>query len=286
MKLHNVASRIENIQALDKIGDSLGEAVKKLIPAGPLKDALSGTWLGHQLHPLLTDIPIGSFTSATLLDLLGGRRAQPAANLMAGVGVLATIPTAAAGLADWSDTYGAPRRVGVVHAASNAAGVVFYAASMRARHRGHRFSATTLGLMGMGVMTLGGYLGGHLTLVRGIGVNRTMDEQTSSEWTAAITDDELAVGTPRVVQVEDVPTLLYRTDDRIYALSNRCTHAGGPLNEGEFDNAGLTGPCVKCPWHQSVFSLDDGTVMHGPAAVPQPAYDVRSVDGKVEVRHR
>jgi len=123
MKLQDVASRIEKIDAIDKIGDSLGGVVKKLIPAGQLKDALSGTWLGHPLHPLLTDIPIGSFTSATLLDLVGGRRSQPAANFLAAVGVMATLPTAAAGLSDWSDTYGAPRRVGVVHAAANAVGV-------------------------------------------------------------------------------------------------------------------------------------------------------------------
>jgi len=286
MKLQDVASRIEKIEALDKIGDSLGDVVKKLIPAGPLKDALSGTWLGHQLHPLLTDIPIGSFTSATLVDLVGGRRSQPAANFLAGVGVMATIPTAAAGLADWSDTYGAPRRVGVVHAAANVVGVGFYAASILARHRGNRFSAATLGMMGMGAMTLGGYLGGHLTLVRGVGVNRTMTEYPSANWTMAIADDELAVGKPQVVDVDEVPTLLYRTDDRQYALSNRCTHAGGPLNEGEFDDSGLAGPCVKCPWHQSVFSLDDGAVVHGPATVPEPTYDVRTVDGKIEVRRR
>jgi len=286
MKLNSVASEIEKIEALDKVGDSLGGVVKKLIPAGPLKDTLSGTWLGHQLHPLLTDIPIGSFTSATLLDFFGGRRAQPAANFLTAVGLMATVPTAAAGLADWSDTYGAPRRVGVVHAAANAVGASFYAASVMARHRGNRFRAASLGLMGMGVMTLGGYLGGHLTLVRGVGVNRTMTEDPSSEWTTAIADDELSVGAPRVVDVDDVPTLLYRTDDRRYALSNRCTHAGGPLNEGEFDNAALAGPCVKCPWHQSVFSLDDGSVLHGPASVPEPTYDVRAVDGKVEVRRR
>ena len=140
--------------------------------------------------------------------------------------------------------------------------------------------------MGMGAMSLGGYLGGHLTLVRGVGINRTMTEEPSGDWNTAIAADELAVGTPRVVDVETIPTLLYRTDDRQYALSNHCTHAGGPLNEGEFDNSNLAGPCVKCPWHQSVFRLDDGSVVHGPATVPEPTYDVRTVDGQIEVRRR
>ena len=285
LTLNDVAMRIEKVDGLDGVAEPLGNAVKKLVPPGRLKDLLSGTWLGHQLHPLLTDIPIGSFTSATLLDLVGGRRAQPAANLLATVGVLSTVPTAAAGLADWSDTYGAPRRIGVVHAAANLVGVGFYVASIAARRRGSRLSATTLGLMGMGAMSAGGYLGGHLTLVRGVGVNHTFLEESSPEWKTAIPNDELHDAQPVVVDVDDVPTLLYRSDE-IYALSNRCTHAGGPLNEGDFDESGRGGPCVKCPWHQSVFRLEDGSVVHGPAAVPQPAYDTQVTGDKIAVRPR
>jgi nitrite reductase/ring-hydroxylating ferredoxin subunit/uncharacterized membrane protein len=286
MSMHNLAVRIEKIDALDGIAEALGNAVKKLIPAGSLKDLLSGTWLGHPLHPLLTDIPIGSFTSATLVDLVGGRRAQPAANLLATVGVLSAAPTAAAGLADWSDTDGPGRRVGVVHAAANIVGIGFYAASISARRRGKRLTATAWGLMGMGTMSLGGYLGGHLTLVRGIGVNRTLTEQPSTDWALTISDDELVDGKPLVVDVADVPTLLYRSGGSRHALSNRCTHAGGPLNEGEFYDSADAGPCVKCPWHNSVFSLRDGSVVHGPASVPEPSYDVRVSDGKIEIRPR
>ncbi len=284
--MHDAAMRIEKIEGLDAIGDALGNAVKKVVPAGPLKDLLSGTWLGHQLHPLLTDIPIGSFTGATLLDLVGGRRAQHAANLLATVGVLSAVPTAAAGLADWSDTYGPPRRIGVVHAAANLVGIGFYAASIGARRRGSRFSATALGLMGMGTMTVGGYLGGHLTFVRGVGVNHTFMEDPAPEWKTVISEDELEDGKPSLVDLDGVPTLLYRSGPTTYALRNRCTHAGGPLNEGEFDAAAKGGACVTCPWHQSVFRLKDGAVMHGPAAVPEPTFDVRVTDDKVEVRPR
>ncbi len=286
MSMHNLVVRVERIEALDGIAKPLGDAVKKVVPAGRLKDLLSGTWLGHSVHPLLTDIPIGSFTSATLLDLVGGRRGQPAANLLATVGVLAAAPTAAAGLADWSDTDGPGRRVGVVHAAANLVGIAFYGASISARRRGNRFSATAFGLMGMGTMSIGGYLGGHLTLVRGIGVNKTLMEEPSENWMPTITDDELVDGKPQVVTVAEVPILLYKSGGNRYALSNRCTHAGGPLNEGEFDESTEAGPCVTCPWHQSVFSLGDGSVVHGPAAVPEPSYDVRVSDGMIEVRPR
>jgi nitrite reductase/ring-hydroxylating ferredoxin subunit/uncharacterized membrane protein len=284
--MHDVAMQIEKVDRLDAIAEPLGDAAKKMIPAGRLKDLLSGTWLGHQLHPMLTDIPIGSFTSATLLDLVGGRRAQPAANLLAAVGVLSTVPTAAAGLADWSDTYGPARRIGVVHAAANLVGVGFYIASISARRRGNRFSATALGLAGMGTMSIGGYLGGHLTLVRGVGVNHTFMEDPAQEWKTAIANDELKEREPVVVDLDDVPTLLYRSGDTTYALSNRCTHAGGPLNEGEFDEFFEGAPCVRCPWHQSVFRLKDGAVMHGPAAIPQPTYDAQVTGDKTAVRPR
>jgi nitrite reductase/ring-hydroxylating ferredoxin subunit/uncharacterized membrane protein len=286
MTVHDIAIRVERIDALDAIAKPMGAIAKKLIPRGSMKDLLSGTWLGHQLHPLLTDIPIGSFTSATILDLIGGRRAQPTANLLAAVGVASTVPTAAAGLADWSDTYGPGRRVGVVHAAANLVGVGFYVASMRSRRRGNRISAAALGLVGMGAMTAGGYLGGHLTLVRGIGVNRTLMEDPSPQWTTASTDADLAEGKPLLADVDGVPTLLYRANGSTYALSNTCTHAGGPLNEGDFSQSSDGTPCVKCPWHQSTFRLTDGSVLHGPAAVPQPSYDVRKSGDKVEVRPR
>lgn len=286
MTVRDIAIRIEKIDRLDALADPLGNAVKKMIPRGRMKDLLSGTWLGHQLHPLLTDIPIGSFTSATILDLVGGRDLQTAANLLAGIGVISVVPTAAAGLADWSDTYGPGRRVGVVHALANVAGVGLYTASVVARHRGNRFSATTLGLMGMGVMSIGGYLGGHLSLVRGIGVNRTMMEDPATEWTTVASGEDLIEGTPLRVEFGDVPVLLYRSGGVPYAISNTCTHAGGPLNEGEFDDASSEGPCVTCPWHQSVFRLADGSVVHGPATVPEPSFEVRTIDGKLEVRAR
>jgi nitrite reductase/ring-hydroxylating ferredoxin subunit len=134
-------------------------------------------------------------------------------------------------------------------------------------------------------MSLGGYLGGHLTLVRGVGVNHTLMDDPPKDWMTVITDDELADGKPRVIDLDGVATLLYKSGSARFALGNRCTHAGGPLNEGEFFESSA-GPCVRCPWHQSVFRLRDGSVVHGPAAVPEPSYDVRVKDGKVEVRPR
>src|SRR6185437_10417920 len=109
--------------------------VHRLIPGGALKDGLSGTWLGHPLHPTLVMVPIGSWTSATLIDLALGGRSSPAARRLVGLGVVAALPSAVSGLADWSDTDGAEQRVGLTHATLNAVAVGLFAASWWARRR-------------------------------------------------------------------------------------------------------------------------------------------------------
>ena len=281
MWLHDAVERIGSAKALDKIAQPAAARVKRLVRRGPVKDTLSGTWLGHPLHPLLTDIPIGSFTSATVLDVLGGKKHQPAANLLVGLGLASAAPTALAGAADWSDTFDASQRVGVVHGLANLAGLGLYAMSIAARRNQRRGRATLLGLGGMTVMSVGGYLGGHLSFSRGVGVNHTFLEEGPRDWTAVIAEASLPMGKPTAVAANAAPILLYRDADHIRAIGARCSHAGGPLAEGTVDEARCA---VECPWHASVFSLVDGDVVHGPATAPQPAYDVRVAAGQVEVR--
>jgi nitrite reductase/ring-hydroxylating ferredoxin subunit/uncharacterized membrane protein len=284
VNLHHLAERIGRADVLDRVATPAARAVKRL--AGPktrLKDLLSGTWLGHPLHPLLTDIPIGSFTSATVLDLIGGPTAERAADRLVDLGVLAAVPTAVAGAADWSDTYGEEMRTGVVHAAANLVGVGLYAASAVARRRQRRGAATALGLAGMTTMTVGGYLGGFLGYGRGVGVNNAFLEHPPTDWTGVLDDADLAEGQARRVDAAGATVLLHRRGGEVLAIGSRCSHAGGPLEEGDIDAAACT---VTCPWHQSEFRLDTGDVVHGPATVPQAAYDTRVTDGRIEVRLR
>jgi len=282
--LHDLAARVGHAEQLDVVGDSLADAVHRVIPPqSRIKDLASGTWLGHPLHPLLTDIPIGSFTSATVLDLVGGVRSQPAANGLVALGLASSVVAAAAGAADWSDTAGEDKRIGVVHAASNAVGVALYGASFVARRRGRRGLAASLGLAGMSVMSVGGFLGGHLTFSRGIGINANFDEHPPSEWSRTVDLEAVGDAAMAGVEVEGSPVLLHRRRGAMHAIANRCSHAGGPLDEGTLDPLACT---VTCPWHQSVFRTDTGEVVHGPATVPQPALDTRVVDGHVEVRAR
>jgi nitrite reductase/ring-hydroxylating ferredoxin subunit/uncharacterized membrane protein len=283
MNLHALAEMTGRVEGLDRVARPASKAVKRLVRQGRLKDLLSGTWLGHPLHPLLTDIPIGSFTSATVLDLIGGRPARKAADALVGLGLVAAVPTAAAGAADWSDTYGDEQRTGVVHALSNVVGLGMYALSLRARRRGDRTKGTALGLAGMASMTVGGYLGGYLGYSRGVGVNNAFFQHPPEDWTPVMAETELPEGKPVRVNVNGATALVYRTTGTILAIGSRCSHAGGPLDEGSVDEATCT---VECPWHQSVFRLRDGSVVHGPATVPEAAYDVRVEGGQIELRHR
>ncbi|GAA2723420.1 DUF2231 domain-containing protein [Cellulomonas aerilata] len=159
--------RLEHAEALDRWVDRLAPAAAALVRDQKVADLLHGRAAGHAAHPVLTDVPIGTWTSAFLLDLIGGRRSRPAARRLIGAGILAAVPTAVTGLAEWAATSDQPsRRVGVVHAAANTVGLVLYTASYRARGRGHHLRGVVLSLAGLGVVGGSGYLGAHLSLAR------------------------------------------------------------------------------------------------------------------------
>ncbi len=171
----SVVERVEAASALDAPGETVAKTVRGVLSPGAVKDAISGTWLGHALHPMLTDVVIGSFTSATMLDLFGGKKSAQASERLIAIGIAAYGPTALTGVSDWADSEpgdDAVRRVGLVHAGSNAVALALYAASLRARRRGARGKGIALGGAGAGVLGFAGYLGGHLTLAKGVGVDR------------------------------------------------------------------------------------------------------------------
>lgn len=269
------------MEALDSPAKAIGKAVRDSVGRGPLKDALSGTWLGHPVHPMLTDVVIGSFTSASLLDLLAGG-AEAASQRLIGLGLLAYLPTAAAGINDWADTEVVDdgiRRVGLVHASCNALAASLYGISWRARRRGASRVGAALGLAGMTVMLAGGYLGGYLSMTKGVGPAETVFDPGPTEWTPAADASLLSEGRPQRVVVDDTPVLLLRDGESIFAIHDRCSHRGCSLSEGTVE-----GDEVVCACHGSRFSLRDGAVRGGPATAAQPAFQVRVEEGRVEVR--
>jgi nitrite reductase/ring-hydroxylating ferredoxin subunit/uncharacterized membrane protein len=282
--MHEVAERIGKVEALDRPAEKVADGVSRRLGRGRFGDVLAGTWLGHALHPFLTDLPIGSWTSATLLDLFGGRGSDAASARLVGFGLAAAVPTAVTGLTDWADTTKSDaqvRRIGLVHAIANTAAVAFFTSSLVARRAGKQGPGKLLGLAGMGALTVGGHLGGHLSYSKGVGVDQTTFQKRPTDWTFALADGALAEGESTAVEVSGGPVLVTRQQGRVFALSDRCSHRGGPLHRGEIANG-----CVTCPWHGSVFRLGDGSVERGPSAYPQPVFDVRIREGSIEVRAR
>ena len=279
MLLENAMKRLEQAEGLDVPAEKLVGLVGPAVRPRLVKNALSGTWLGHRFHPLLVPLPIGFWSGALIFDLIATRRARWAADVLVGSGIAAAVPTAAAGLSDWADAEPEGRRVGLVHLSCNTLALVCYSASLVARLLGRRKTGVGLGLAGAAAISAGGYLGGHLSYVQGVGVERRRFAGGPKEWTAVLDAAELAEGAPRVVRADDTDILLVREGNRLHALWASCTHEGGPLAEGSFADG-----CVTCPWHGSTFRLADGHVVRGPAAASQPVYEARVTDGKVEVR--
>jgi nitrite reductase/ring-hydroxylating ferredoxin subunit/uncharacterized membrane protein len=279
---HDLLERLGSLEAVDGPAQAIAKFVRNAKRPPKVNEALSGTWLGHPAHPMLILVPMGTWTSAVLLDWLGGRDAETAADILLGAGIASAIPTVATGYADWADTEPASdtvRRVGIVHAALNGTAATLFGASLAARAGGARGRGKLLALLGMGVVGAGGYLGGHLTYAEGVGVETTTFEEYPEDWTQALADAALGEGEMKAVDVEGTAILLARRGGRVYALSDTCVHRKGSLADGE-----LVGDCVKCPLHGSTFQLADGSVEQGPAAYPQPVLEARVRDGSIEVR--
>ena len=161
--------RLEQTEALDGPVQAIEPTITSVFGSGTTGWALRGEWLGHALHPLLTDITMGSWTSATVLDLVGGPASAPAAQRLVGLGLLTAAPTAWSGWAEWSATGTRDKRVGLVHAAGNALAATAYVASWVARRSGNHRLGAVLAIGGAGASGAAAYLGGHLAVARGVG---------------------------------------------------------------------------------------------------------------------
>ena len=284
MTLAPTLARIESDPRLDTVVAPVEKAVRTVLAPRALRDALHGVWLGHPVHPTLVQVSLGAFLSASALDAVGADDA--AAATLVGVGLASVAPSVATGWADWAELHEQQKRVGVVHAAANVAGVALYAASLAGRLAGRPRAGRTLGWLGLGALSLGGFLGGHLSFRQASGANHAEDvpHLVQPGWHDVCGLDELADGRParRVLggDNDDVPLLLLRRGDRVVVLSDRCSHLSGPLHDGKLSD---DGSCVVCPWHGSEFRLADGSVRHGPATAPVPAFEVQVEAGRVRV---
>jgi uncharacterized membrane protein len=162
---------LENASSLDAAVRSAAPLVDKAFASGTRGELLRGDWLGHAIHPVLTDVVLGSWTSATVLDVIGGVESRKAAQRLVGVGLLAVGPTAWTGWAEWASAGEREKRVGLVHAATNAVAIGAYTSSWLARRRGDQRAGVRRALVGAAVASVGGYLGGHLAAARKVGTH-------------------------------------------------------------------------------------------------------------------
>lgn len=278
-----VLARIEHDDRLDPLARSLTKVVQQLVPAGPLRDLLHGTPLGHPTHPFLVQIPLGAWASAFVLDALPFG-SSPATALI-GLGTMAAAPAALTGSVDWSAGHPEQQRVGLVHWAANATAVALYSASLAARLTGHRKVGKRLALAGFTAVSVGGYIGGHIAFHQASGANHaeSVSHLVKEGWHDVAAFDELPERQSARRRLGDVPIMLYRDGENVQVIADACSHLSGPLSDGEITRDPAFGACVTCPWHGSTFALADGAVVHGPATSPQPHFDARVRGGRVEV---
>lgn len=285
MKQIDVADRIAKTRWLDSVAGAMREATHKVLRPGAVKDVLHGVWLGHPLHPALAQFTVGCFTGAAILDATGDPDGT-AARLIRW-GVLGSLPTAAAGLADYADGHEEQQRIGVVHASANTAALVCYVASLRLRAKGRHAAGIALGLMGFTLAGAGATLGGDLAFRHATGPNYAAEVPHTgpADWTDLGAVADFPDGRPERRQAGMIPVFVLRRGTEFAVLHDRCSHLAGPLHEGEL--VVVDGEqCVQCPWHGSVFRVDDGEVVHGPATSPQPVLEARVVDGRLSVKVR
>jgi nitrite reductase/ring-hydroxylating ferredoxin subunit len=268
-------SRLETATALDRVVIPVQKVARRLRP-GRVRDALHGLWLGHPVHPLLVQAPIGAWMSAGVLDLWPGERR--AARRLVAFGLIASAPAVLAGAADWSEQHEQQMRVGLVHALANATAVGLYGASLVAEGRGAGRALRYAGLMTVGV---GGLLGGHISFRQAAGANHAepVPHLVEPGWHEVTPIGELPPGRPVRRLLGEVPLLVVRQGGDARVLADWCSHLSGPLSGGDVEDG-----CVTCPWHGSVFRLADGAPVRGPATAPQPVFETDVRDGVLWVR--
>jgi len=289
--------RVEKASSLDQPGYAAETAIARPAqiagsPAGKVGNALHGTWYGHPLHPMLVTLPIGAWTLAFGLDLLAllgvrSRGMERGAELALKAGAAGAVVAAAAGMADWQHTNGRDRRIGMAHALVNSTSLGLNLLSIALRNDGDIRRGRLASAAGWACLFVGGYLGGHMVYRRRIGVDHADRSPEPRDFQAVLPVTELEEDRPRRVEVWDgntrqkIGVVLVRHRGRVHAMGARCSHMGGPLDQGWV----LKGALV-CPWHGSSYDLRSGWPTGGPSTCPQPRYEVQVRNGMVEIRRK
>ena len=278
---------VESLPWLDELSEIVQPKVQNAVAAGgkTVRDILDGKYLEAPFHPMLSDVPLGSWTSTIVFDGLDAatesRVARNAADATLALGNAGAVAAAITGLSDWRYLSGGSRKMGMAHGLLNTAGLAFNVASLLLRATGRRNAGRLAFLAGFSISGTAAHLGGELSYNYGLRVNRNVFEWAGpDEFKPVLDEDELPQNGLRKVELDGADVLLSRlSDGSICAISNVCSHFAGPLDQGERE-----GDTVVCPWHDSSFDLCSGQVLRGPAVFPQSRWEVRVRDGKIEIK--
>ncbi|MFL5874781.1 MAG: Rieske 2Fe-2S domain-containing protein [Solirubrobacteraceae bacterium] len=282
-----LAERLATSQTwLDGVSDRLQPLVRDAVAGTGRRgaDLLDGVWLGAPLHPALTDVPVGALTAAIALDgaalATGSRAVERKADGALAISVAVALAAAATGLSDWRYMRGDTRRLAAAHGLLNVVGVAFNATSLGLRLAGRRRAGQVSSALGFLVAGTAAHFGGELSFGMGVRVNQAQPGAGPTEFTPVLDESQLDGTSMHRVDAAGEAVLVTRsTSGEICAIANTCSHFGGPLAEGERE-----GDVVVCPWHGSRFDVRTGDVAGGPAVFPQPRFEARARDGKVEIR--
>ena len=194
-------------QPLDDYAEPVQEAVNAM--PQPVRDVLDGVWFGNPLHPALTDVPIGAWSAAFVLDLVGSEAADGAL----AVGILGAVPAALTGLNDWSHLKDDARRIGTVHALVNTAGLTLNVLSLAARRGGMRNLGRVLSMAAYGGALFSAHLGGPLSFGLGVRVNRTAFESPRDRYAPVCEESELNGGKLVGVELEGESVVVSRSEE-------------------------------------------------------------------------
>ncbi|AVT40191.1 Rieske 2Fe-2S domain-containing protein [Plantactinospora sp. BB1] len=275
--------KLEQATGLDRTAERMQRVVAAAIRPQWLRDLLHGVPIGHPLHPALVQVPIGAWMSTAVLDLMPNQRR--AATTLVAVGTAVAVPTAISGWNDWGALSREQQRVGLVHALANGVAIAMYAGSLAARLSGRPGLGRTLGYLGLAAAGSGGFIGGHLAYKQAANVNQGVPDLRRIEdgWHALADMSALPEKELLTRRIDDIAVIVYRQGDDVTVMLERCAHQSGPLGAGEVvQENGRT--CVKCPWHGSMFELDGGEVVHGPASTDQQVLPTRVVGGVLQTR--
>ncbi|GAA4514937.1 MULTISPECIES: Rieske 2Fe-2S domain-containing protein [Nonomuraea] len=269
---------------MDRPIRALAKTMRQRLRPGLVRDLLHGVPTGKPAHPPLAQAALGCWISATLLD--AAKADQRAVRLLLAAGIATSLPTAAAGLTDWSSLHQEQQRVGFVHLAANVLALGLFSGSLLARVRGRERAGRALSYAGLAAGGFGGYLGGHLAYRMAAGANHApqVSHLVPLGWHDLCLLKDLPDGRPVSRRLGYISLFVLRRAENVTVMVDTCPHLAGPLHQGRLvEEDGEA--CVVCPWHGSTFRLDDGSVRHGPATAPAPTFETRlRKDGTIQVR--